>query len=229
MSISPFGWKLGSIGSGPSAARIHSREAFVKSKVRQLKIPLDLMPVQIKDHTIHPAVLAVLQSTDTSNLPSHSADVLKTSQRIIMTSNKTEPIRLADLSSFGTAKIDNKCAKCSRSICCNSINQKIPTPKSKEDFDHLLWQISHDNINVFKDCDGWFLHIQTNCQHLQAGGMCGIYENRPWICREYNNDYCEFDESIADASEHFFSNADELNNYCRKRFKKWDKRFDLYQ
>ena len=187
------------------------------------------MPVQINDHPVHPAVLAVLQSTNTNESSICSADVLNTSQRIIMTGNKTEPIRLADLSSFGTAKIDNKCAKCSRSICCNSINQKIPTPKSKEDFDHLLWQISHDNINVFKDCDGWFLHIQTNCQHLQAGGMCGIYENRPWICREYNNDYCEFDESIADASEHFFSNADELNNYCRKRFKKWDKRFELYQ
>ncbi|MGB0441791.1 MAG: YkgJ family cysteine cluster protein [Pseudohongiellaceae bacterium] len=146
-----------------------------------------------------------------------------------MAGNKNEPIRVTDLSSAGTAKIDNKCAKCSRSICCNSINQKIPTPKSKEDFDHLLWQISHDNINVFKDCDGWFLHIQTNCQHLQTSGICGIYENRPWVCREYNNDYCEFDESIAHASEHFFSNADELNNYCRQRFKKWDKRFELYQ
>ena len=185
--------------------------------------------MQIKGRSIHPADLAVLQSTDSDDWPIHSKDVLENSQGSIMVGNKTEPISVADLSSSGTAKIDNKCAKCSSSICCNSINQKIPTPKSKEDFDHLLWQISHDNINVFKDCDGWFLHIQTNCQHLQADGICGIYKNRPWVCREYNNDYCEFDESIADASEHFFSNADELNSYCRQRFKKWDKRFELYQ
>ena len=39
---------------GPSATDSFSRG--IRQKVRQLKIPLDLMPVQIKDHTIHPAV-----------------------------------------------------------------------------------------------------------------------------------------------------------------------------
>jgi hypothetical protein len=55
--------------------------------------------------------------------------------------------------------LDKKCSKCTKSICCNSINQKIPAPKTKEDFDHLLWQVSHEGINIFKDADGWFLHI----------------------------------------------------------------------
>ena len=190
----------------------------MKCKACKPSSPLDLRSAQFKDHSVHPADPAVLQSR-AGVTGIFTARTCRNTQGSIMTGNKNEPIRVADLSSAGTARIDNKCAKCSRSICCNSINQKIPTPKSKEDFDHLLWQISHDNINVFKDCDGWFLHIQTNCQHLQTGGICGIYENRPWVCREYNNDYCEFDESIAHTSEHFFSNADELNNYCRQRFK----------
>ena len=29
--------------------------------------------------------------------------------------------------------LDKKCSKCTKSICCNSINQKIPSPKTKED------------------------------------------------------------------------------------------------
>jgi hypothetical protein len=46
------------------------------------------------------------------------------------------------------------------------------------------------------------------------------------VCREYDNDFCELDESIEEASEFFFSTYKKLDKYCRKRFKKWDKRFD---
>ena len=48
-------------------------------------------------------------------------------------------IKLAKSSDFDEVKIDKKCTQCTQSICCNSINQKIPTPKTREDFDHLLW------------------------------------------------------------------------------------------
>ena len=115
--------------------------------------------------------------------------------------NAKDKIKLADAQQVGKVKLDKKCRKCTQSICCVSINQKIPTPKSKEDFDHLLWQVSHDDISVFKDADGWFLYINTRCSHLLDGGVCSIYDNRPWVCREYTNDFCEFDESIKDASE----------------------------
>lgn len=142
--------------------------------------------------------------------------------------NAKDSIKMVDLEKAAALKIDKKCGKCKKSICCNSINQKIPTPKSKEDFDHLLWQVSHENINIFKDADGWFLHIYTPCTHLLPGGACGIYEKRPWVCREYTNDWCEYDESIPEASEYFFSSYEELEKYCRKRFKKWKKRFELY-
>ena len=140
-----------------------------------------------------------------------------------------DSIKLVEAISAGKVEIDGKCSKCTKSICCNSINQKIPTPRSKEDFDHLVWQVSHENINIFKDADGWFLHIKANCMHLLPSGVCGIYETRPWVCREYSNDFCEYDESIADASEHFFAEPKQLHKYCRKRFKKWDKRFELYE
>lgn len=140
--------------------------------------------------------------------------------------NAKDKIKLVDTSEV---KIDKKCAKCTQSICCVTINQKIPKPKTKEDFDHLLWQVSHENINIFKDEDGWFLLINTRCSHLLPGGVCSIYENRPWVCREYTNDFCEYDESIEEASELYFTTFEQLEKYCRKRFKKWKQRFELYE
>jgi Fe-S-cluster containining protein len=122
-------------------------------------------------------------------------------------------------------KIDKKCAKCKQSICCTSINQKVDAPRSLEDFDHLLWQVSHENINIFKDADGWFLHIHSRCQHLRDGGICAIYETRPFVCRVYTNDHCEYDSPIPEAAEMFFSNHEEFEKYCRQRFSQWDNRF----
>ncbi|MSR12374.1 MAG: YkgJ family cysteine cluster protein [Gammaproteobacteria bacterium] len=146
--------------------------------------------------------------------------------------NAKNTIKLKDVTAAGsvssTITIDKKCTKCTQSICCVSINQPIKAPKSREDFDHLLWQVSHENISVFKDSDGWFLLIATRCSHLGEGGVCNIYDQRPWVCRDYKNDFCEFDESIEAASTYFFSSYLQLEEYCRKRFKNWEKRFELF-
>ena len=139
--------------------------------------------------------------------------------------NSRNKIKHLDLTETEKITVDKKCSMCKKSLCCNSINQKVDTPKTIYDFDHLLWQVSHENINIFKDSDGWFLHIHSRCQHLLTGGVCGIYEQRPMVCREYDNDFCEFDESIEKASEYFFSTYKQFEKFCRKRFKKWDKRF----
>ena len=118
---------------------------------------------------------------------------------------------------------DNKCSFCTGSICCTYITQQIDTPRAKTDFEHMLWQISHNNIKFYKDEDGWTLLVETKCQHLQLNGDCGIYDIRPGICREHTNDYCEFDASSEDGFELYFPDYDSLREYCLKRFKKWDK------
>ena len=143
--------------------------------------------------------------------------------------NAREKLKLVNLVQVPAPeiKIDKKCSMCKKSICCNSINQQIDAPRSFEDFDHLLWQVSHDNVNIFKDADGWFLHIHSRCQHLLEGGVCAIYETRPFVCRAYTNDHCEFDTPIPEAADMFFTNHREFEKYCRKRFKNWDKRFEL--
>jgi Fe-S-cluster containining protein len=94
------------------------------------------------------------------------------------------------------------------------------------DFDHLLWQLSHANVQAFKDDEGWFLLVNNKCLHLQPDGRCGIYETRPQVCRDHDNDWCEYDEPAEKTFELFFPDYDALLKYCRKRYKNWDSRFE---
>lgn len=119
----------------------------------------------------------------------------------------------------------NKCSFCTGSICCTYVTHAIDAPKSKEDFQQLLWQVSHDNIKIYKDEDGWTLLVDGKCQHLQIDGRCGIYETRPAVCREHTNNYCEYDAPSEDGFDLYFPDYEALLAYCKKRFKKWDEQF----
>jgi Fe-S-cluster containining protein len=117
--------------------------------------------------------------------------------------------------------VDNKCSRCTGTICCTYITEAVDTPRSKADFRHLLWQVSHQNIEIYKDDSGWYLLINGRCEHIQDNGACGIYEDRPEICRDYSNDWCEYDESAVKGFEYYFRNYRELLTYCKKRYKNW--------
>ncbi|MDH5600502.1 MAG: YkgJ family cysteine cluster protein [Gammaproteobacteria bacterium] len=121
---------------------------------------------------------------------------------------------------------ENKCSFCSGTKCCVYVTQEMETPRSMDDFDHMLWQLAHKDMQAYKDEDGWFLIANNKCQFLKADGGCNIYETRPQICRDYSNDYCEYDEPAEIHFEFYFKTYQELDEYCRKRFKKWDQRFD---
>ena len=118
---------------------------------------------------------------------------------------------------------ENKCGFCTNSQCCTYITEKLETPRSMYDFDHMLWQLSHRDVQAYKDEDGWFLLINNPCTHLLFDGRCGIYDDRPRICREYTNDFCEFDEPADANFELFFDSYGTLLKYVRQRFKSWDK------
>lgn len=117
---------------------------------------------------------------------------------------------------------ENKCSHCPGAKCCTYITQLIPTPRSRGDFEHLLWQVSHEHVEAYKDKDGWYLLIHSRCTHLTPDGRCGIYAQRPQVCRTYSNDYCEFDARAEDGFELYFDGYPSLLTYCRRRFKRWD-------
>ncbi len=120
-----------------------------------------------------------------------------------------------------TDGLESKCGGCVDSTCCTYVTQVIETPRSKLDFDNLLWQISHEGVQVYKEKSTWYLLIHNRCSHLQGDGSCGIYEHRPQACREYSNDYCELDASAEGGFDLFFTDYGALLAYCRKRFKRW--------
>ena len=121
----------------------------------------------------------------------------------------------------GDDYVESKCQRCTNSKCCTYFTQAIDGPRSKQDFEHLLWQISHRGVEVYKDSSGWYLLVNTPCAHLRYDGGCGIYETRPQICRDYNNDFCEYDAPAEEGFDLFFKNYEALLAYCKKRFKRW--------
>jgi uncharacterized protein len=77
-------------------------------------------------------------------------------------------------------------------ICCEHVAIEIDTPRSKEDFQHIIWYVLHENILVFKDHDNkWFIEFKTKCGSLDNEGLCKIYLFRPNICRDYSHKDCE--------------------------------------
>jgi Fe-S-cluster containining protein len=128
-----------------------------------------------------------------------------------------------------TLSSDEKCGYCTNSTCCTYVTQELDAPRSMEDFDTLLWQVSHKDMQLYKDEDGWFLLVNNPCNHIRADGRCGIYEKRPQICRTHSNDDCEFNTPAgADDFDLFFPDYESLDRYCRKRFKSWDRRWERF-
>jgi len=118
----------------------------------------------------------------------------------------------------------DKCRNCEH-LCCNYITVKIPAPRTIHDFDGLLWQLAHENIHAFRDHTGWHLLIYNRCLHLNRNGGCAIYDERPITCRQHSIENCEYNSSISESSLQYFEDSEALDEFCKKRFKTWKKRF----
>jgi Fe-S-cluster containining protein len=116
----------------------------------------------------------------------------------------------------------DKCASCKGSLCCTYVTQPIPTPRSKQDFSNLLWQVSHAGVRVFRDEGIWYLLFEGRCTHLQPDGRCGIYETRPDACRDHSTANCEIDIPHEEGFDLHFKDYGELLAFCRNRFKNWE-------
>ncbi len=122
----------------------------------------------------------------------------------------------------------DKCDLCTSSICCTYVTQEIDKPTSILDFDTMLWQLYHEDVQFFKEGSGWYLKILNACTNLLSDGRCGIYETRPMICRDHENDFCEYDQATEVSADLFFGKPEQLEDYCRKKFKSWDRRYNKY-
>jgi hypothetical protein len=134
-----------------------------------------------------------------------------------MTNNFPIPVTMSE---------DNNCASCGGK-CCTYITAVIQPPNDVEDFDHLMWQVSHDNIQVYHDGNDWVLGVRnSNCAYLGKDGYCTNYEGRFFICRDYSNESCGNGEELNDQHIVHFETAEDVDVYAAKRFGAvWTNRF----
>jgi len=106
----------------------------------------------------------------------------------------------------------NLCEYCTAK-CCKYIALPSPrNPKNWKDFDELRWFVSHQGVGVFVDDGDWYVMVHNQCRHLRDDNMCGIYETRPHICREYTTNKCEYDEYYL--YEKIFETDEQLYEYA---------------
>lgn len=107
------------------------------------------------------------------------------------------------------------CSYCT-ARCCRYFALPIDTPDTIEEFDSVRWYMLHGRVSIFVDDGTWYLMVHADCQALRDDYMCGIYEDRPKICRTYTTDECEFDNDAV--YEQFFETPEQLWEYAEAIF-----------
>ncbi len=106
----------------------------------------------------------------------------------------------------------NLCDYCTAK-CCRYFAFPIDKPTTPNDFDHLRWFMLHGRVAVFVDDETWYLMVYADCKHLLPDQRCGIYEDRPQICRGYSTDKCEYeDDAVYDM---FFETPEQIWEYAQ--------------
>lgn len=88
----------------------------------------------------------------------------------------------------------------------------METPTELNDFENIRWFMLHGRVSVFVDSGTWYLCVFNKCDHLRPDNMCGIYETRPQICRDYSADSCEYDND--GLYEQLFETPDQIWEYA---------------
>jgi Fe-S-cluster containining protein len=89
----------------------------------------------------------------------------------------------------GTVLCDHCTAK-----CCRYFALPLEKPRKGEDFEYLRWYVMHGSTAVFCEDGAWYVMVLNKCDHLQDDHRCGIYHQRPQVCREYDTVECEYED-----------------------------------
>ena len=82
------------------------------------------------------------------------------------------------------------CTQCAH--CCRYVAVGINAPSRPRYATDILWYLYHEGVSVHCDTDGeWSVVFETRCRHLGGDLLCGIYAQRPHICRGFDNETCE--------------------------------------
>jgi uncharacterized protein len=96
--------------------------------------------------------------------------------------------------------------------CCRYFALAIDTPKTQSDYDYMRWYLLHERATLFTDNGTWYLQMHTTCKHLLPDHRCGIYHDRPPICREYQTADCEYPDDWQ--YDRYFETAEQIAEYA---------------
>jgi uncharacterized protein len=86
-----------------------------------------------------------------------------------------------------------ECTDCAK--CCTYVAAGIEPPDTIVDAGSMLWYLYHPGVSVYHDGNGdWSVVFESRCTHLRKDKLCGIYETRPPICRDFDNTTCDVNE-----------------------------------
>ncbi len=106
------------------------------------------------------------------------------------------------------------CEHCA-AACCRYLALPLDIPENRRDFDDIRWYLMHEGISVFVEDGDWYVQIQTKCKNLAADNLCGVYETRPSICREYQAKDCDY-SGAQYGYDHLFTHPKQLEEYYEK-------------
>ncbi len=112
------------------------------------------------------------------------------------------------------------CDECGGS-CCKYVAIEIDKPTCKADYDNVRWYLVHRDVNVFIDHEKkWYIEFKTPCIHQGDDNRCGIYEDRPKICRSHGNEEggCEYYSS---PYSEYFESEEKFIDYLEKKNINW--------
>jgi uncharacterized protein len=96
--------------------------------------------------------------------------------------------------------------------CCKYFALPIETPTDWEDFEYIRWFLLHDRAAVFTEKGDWYLLVYTQCKHLRGDNLCGIYDQRPQVCRDYKTVDCEYDDDWV--YDQLFETSEQVEEYA---------------
>lgn len=104
----------------------------------------------------------------------------------------------------------NPCDACA--ACCQYVNEFIRAPKEVSALDEIIWYLLH-GVRILVDQDGdWSAEVPRPCLKLTPEGWCGIYDERPLMCRNYSPNECE---RHIDKYKYMFNNLEEFMNFVK--------------
>ena len=96
--------------------------------------------------------------------------------------------------------------------CCQYFALPIDEPEDWADFDYVRWYLMHERATTFIEEEQWYLLVHNPCKNLRDDNMCGIYEIRPQICRDYTTDNCEYEDDWV--YDHYWETHEQIEEYA---------------